>query len=73
MKNTTTDIEFSDSRHCSAAFRTARTWAAALFLFGMSSYGACRLCDDLGITVRYADGSAHFWFEMDLRRWIHEK
>lgn len=32
---------------------------------------ACAVMYLTGIVVHEADGSAHFWFESDLRSWIH--
>ena len=59
-----------DSCRCSAAFG-AYEFCVFLLVAVFSIYGLCRLMDDTGITVWYEDGSSHFWFEEDLRGWIH--
>lgn len=42
------------------------------FVVAFAIYGLCRLMDDAGIVVHRND-EAQFWFEDDLRSWIHGK
>ena len=56
-------IEHSGSSDCSSAFVFCLVVALAI-------YGLCQLMDDTGIVV-HRNGEAQFWFEEDLRSWIH--
>ncbi len=47
--------------------------ALAVILIAICSYGLCRVLEVAGMIVWYADGSSHFWFEQELRAWIHGK
>jgi len=63
--------ECSGSRNRSADARTIVTWVIAWSLVGLSSFGLCCLLEETGVIVWYVDGSSHFWFESELKRWIH--
>jgi hypothetical protein len=42
-----------------------------VFVF-LSSYGLTKILEGCGMVVWY-DGAQHFWFEEDVRRWIHSE
>lgn len=58
-----------DAFNCSAAWGV-REWIIMAVLIGLASHGMVDILEDTGVIVWY-DGGQHFWFEEDLRRWIH--
>lgn len=58
-----------DASHCSAAW-CLRDWIIIAVLIGLATHGAVDILEDHGVIMWYG-GVQHFWFEEDLRRWIH--
>lgn len=48
------------------------TYVALAIVIWLACYGAIRLGEDIGLVV-FRNGEAQFWFEGDLRRWIHKR
>jgi hypothetical protein len=71
MQNPYSPIGDSDSSRCSAAWRL-REFLALMVLIVLAVHGAVTILEDTGVIVRY-DGGQHFWFEEQLREWIHGK
>jgi len=70
MQNPYSPIGDSDSSRCSAAWGL-REWLALVVLIGLAVHGAVTIAENTGVIVWY-DGGQHFWFEEQVRRWIHE-
>lgn len=47
-------------------------WLVLVLLVGLATHGLVTILEGCGIIVWY-DGAQHFWFEDDVRRWIHNK
>jgi len=60
----------SDATRCSAAWRL-REWIVLALLIGLATHGGMEILKDFGVVVWY-EGGWHFWFEEQLRQWIHE-
>ncbi len=48
-----------------------REWIMLAVLVGLAAHGMADILEDAGYIV-WHDGEQHFWFEEDLKRWIHE-
>jgi hypothetical protein len=48
-------------------------WLPMIVLLSLAWYGLTSLMVDTGFVYRDMNGDAHFWFEPQLREWIHGK
>ncbi len=60
-----------DAARFSAGFNLYDLFLYVLFV-ALASYGLCRLLEDYGV-IAWHDGGSHFWFEPELKKWIHER
>jgi hypothetical protein len=58
-----------DASHYSAAWGV-REWIIMVVLVGLAVHGMVGILEDYGAIVWHG-GEQHFWFEEDLKRWIH--
>lgn len=58
-----------DASHCSAAWGV-REWMIMAVLVGLAVHGMVDILEDTGVIV-WCGGEQHFWFEEEVRRWIH--
>jgi len=57
------------SSHCYAVFGF-REWVILAVLVGLAAHGGVTIMEDTGVLV-WRFGEYQFWFEEDVRRWIH--
>ena len=69
MQNPCEPTRDFDASHCSAAWGVRELMIIAV-LVGLAVHGMVDILEDSGVIVWYG-GEQHFWFEEEVRRWIH--